>query len=67
MSTSSSTTFQDVRIGVALKISALWIAMLLLFAYGDIFGTIIPTTRSVVGSCPRLKGRTLHACLALPS
>jgi len=27
-----------VRIGVRLKISALWIAMLFLFAYGDIFG-----------------------------
>jgi hypothetical protein len=26
------------RIGVRLKISALWIAMLFLFAYGDIFG-----------------------------
>lgn len=42
MSTSSSTTFDDVRIGVRLKISALWIAMLLLFAYGDIFGFFAP-------------------------
>lgn len=42
MSTSSSTTFEDVRIGVRLKISALWIAMLLLFAYGDIFGFFAP-------------------------
>jgi hypothetical protein len=31
---------QDVKIGVRLKISALWIAMLLLFAYGDIFGLL---------------------------
>ena len=38
MSTSSSGTLEDVRIGVRLKISALWIAMLFLFAYGDIFG-----------------------------
>ena len=38
MSTSRSTIFEDVRIGVRLKISALWIAMLFLFAYGDIFG-----------------------------
>jgi hypothetical protein len=28
----------EVRIGVRLKIAALWIAMLFLFAYGDIFG-----------------------------
>ena len=38
MSTSSSGFLEDVRIGVRLKISALWIAMLFLFAYGDIFG-----------------------------
>lgn len=38
MSTSSSGIVEDVRIGVRLKISALWIAMLFLFAYGDIFG-----------------------------
>jgi uncharacterized protein DUF6326 len=39
---SNSTTFEDVRIGVRLKISALWIAMLFLFAYGDIFGFFAP-------------------------
>ena len=32
----------DDRIGVRLKISALWITMLLLFAYGDIFGFFAP-------------------------
>ena len=37
MSTSNA-SFEDMRIGVRLKISALWIAMLFLFAYGDIFG-----------------------------
>jgi hypothetical protein len=42
VSTSNSTVFEDVRIGVRLKISALWIAMLLLFAYGDIFGFFAP-------------------------
>ena len=31
---------EDVRIGVRLRISALWIAMLFLFAYGDIFGLL---------------------------
>lgn len=41
MSTSSS-TLEDLRIGVRLKISALWIAMLFLFAYGDIFGFFKP-------------------------
>jgi len=30
--TSSSSTLEDVRVGVRLKISALWIAMLFLFA-----------------------------------
>jgi Family of unknown function (DUF6326) len=40
--TSNSTIFEDVRIGVRLKISALWIVMLLLFAYGDIFGFFAP-------------------------
>jgi len=38
VSTSSSEILEDVRISVRLKISALWIAMLFLFAYGDIFG-----------------------------
>jgi hypothetical protein len=35
---STSSFLDDERIGVRLKISALWIAMLFLFAYGDIFG-----------------------------
>ena len=34
----TNSSLEEVRIGVRLKISALWIAMLLLFAYGDIFG-----------------------------
>jgi hypothetical protein len=38
VSTSNSRIHDEVRIGVRLKISALWIAMLFLFAYGDIFG-----------------------------
>jgi hypothetical protein len=42
VSMSSSSTLVDVRIGVRLKISALWIVMLLLFAYGDIFGFFNP-------------------------
>jgi hypothetical protein len=42
VSTTSSGTFEDLRIGVRLKISALWIAMLFLFAYGDIFGFFNP-------------------------
>ena len=42
MSTSNSRILEDVRIGVRLKISALWIAMLFLFAYGDIFGFFRP-------------------------
>jgi Family of unknown function (DUF6326) len=40
--TSESHTPEDVRIGVRLKISALWVAMLFLFAYGDIFGSFVP-------------------------
>ena len=42
MSTSNSRILEDVRIGVRLKISALWITMLFLFAYGDIFGFFRP-------------------------
>jgi hypothetical protein len=42
VSVSGSDRFEDVRIGVRLKISALWIAMLFLFAYGDIFGFFMP-------------------------
>jgi Family of unknown function (DUF6326) len=40
--TSESHIPEDVRIGVRLKISALWVAMLFLFAYGDIFGSFVP-------------------------
>jgi Family of unknown function (DUF6326) len=42
VSTSTSRVLEDVRIGVRLKISALWIATLFLFAYGDIFGLLKP-------------------------
>ena len=38
MSTSNSRILEDGKIGTRLKIAALWIAMLFLFAYGDIFG-----------------------------
>src|SRR5512132_3935841 len=40
--TSDSQIIEDARIGVRLKISALWVAMLFLFAYGDIFGSFVP-------------------------
>jgi hypothetical protein len=40
--TSNSMILEDVRIGVRLKISALWTAMLFLYAYGDIFGFFAP-------------------------
>jgi hypothetical protein len=42
VSSARSTMFEDVKIAVRLKISALWIAMLFLFAYGDIFGFFAP-------------------------
>jgi hypothetical protein len=38
VSKSNYAIVEDLRIGVRLKISALWIAILFLFAYGDIFG-----------------------------
>lgn len=40
--TSDSRIGEDVRIAVRLKISALWVAMLFLFAYGDTFGLFVP-------------------------
>ena len=40
--TSGSHIGEGSRIGVRLKISALWVAMLFLFAYGDIFGLFVP-------------------------
>lgn len=42
MSTPSSRVLEDVKVGVRLKMSALWIAILFLFAYGDIFGFFKP-------------------------
>jgi Family of unknown function (DUF6326) len=42
VSTSNSRVLEDVRIGTRLKVSALWIAVLFLFAYGDIFGFFAP-------------------------
>jgi hypothetical protein len=42
VSSASSMTFEDVKVGVRFKIAALWIAMLFLFAYGDIFGFFSP-------------------------
>jgi hypothetical protein len=37
-----STVLDDHPVGVRIKISALWISMLFLFAYGDIFGFFKP-------------------------
>jgi hypothetical protein len=37
-----STILEEQPVGVRLKISALWISMLFLFAYGDIFGFFKP-------------------------
>ena len=42
MSTATSRDLDEARVGVRLKISSLWIAMLFLFAYGDIFGFFKP-------------------------
>jgi hypothetical protein len=42
VSSASSRTFEDVKVGVRGKIAALWIAMLFLFAYGDIFEFFSP-------------------------
>jgi Family of unknown function (DUF6326) len=42
MASASSRTFEDAKVGVRCKLAALWIAMLLLFAYGDIFGLFRP-------------------------
>jgi cell division protein FtsB len=42
MSTAQLGRFEDVEVGVRLKIASLWIAMLFLFAYGDIFGFFAP-------------------------
>jgi Family of unknown function (DUF6326) len=42
MSTASSRVLDEVQVGVRVKISSLWIAMLFLFAYGDIFGFFKP-------------------------
>lgn len=42
MSTTNSGRLENIGVGVRLKISALWIATLFLFAYGDIFGFFRP-------------------------
>jgi protein-S-isoprenylcysteine O-methyltransferase Ste14 len=42
VSTLSSALIEDAKVGVRLKISALWIALLFLYAYGDIFGFFKP-------------------------
>jgi Family of unknown function (DUF6326) len=39
---SKPSAVEDTRIGVRYKISALWVATLFLFAYGDIFGFFAP-------------------------
>ena len=42
MSTSGSAFDEDTKVGVRLKISALWVVLLFLYAYGDIFGFFKP-------------------------
>jgi len=51
--TSDSHIAEGATIGVRLKISALWVAMLFLFAYGDIFGSFVP------GRIDELRGGTI--------
>jgi hypothetical protein len=41
MSTTQLGRFEDIQAGVRLKIASLWISMLFLFAYGDIFGFFV--------------------------
>jgi hypothetical protein len=42
VSTSGSAFVEDAKIGIRLKISALWVVLLFLYAYGDIFGFFKP-------------------------
>ena len=49
MASANSKTLEHVKIGVRCKIAALWIAMLLLFGYGDIFGFFNPGRFTVSG------------------
>jgi hypothetical protein len=42
VASASSRSFEDVKVGVRCKIAALWITILFLFAYGDIFGFLRP-------------------------
>ena len=42
MSRSGSAFVEDAKVGVRLKISALWVVLLFLYAYGDIFGFFKP-------------------------
>ena len=51
--TSDSHIAEGAKIGVRLKISALWVAMLFLFAYGDIFGSFVP------GRIDEIRGGTI--------
>jgi len=51
--TSGSHIGERSGIGVRLKISALWVAMLFLFAYGDIFGSFVP------GRIDEIRGGTI--------
>ena len=39
--------FEDVQVGVRLKIASLWIAMLFPFAYGDIFGEMVAASQGL--------------------
>ena len=54
----SNSSLEDVRIGVRLKLSALWIALLFLFAYGDIFG-LFQTGRIEEVSAGEISGITI--------
>jgi hypothetical protein len=42
VSTSGPAFVEDAKVGVRLKISALWVVLLFLYAYGDIFGFFKP-------------------------
>ena len=64
VSTANSRILEDVRVGVRLKISALWIAMLFLFAYGDIFGFFAPGhIEEIIGG--EISGMTINQVFLL--
>ncbi len=66
----ATTTADDVKIDVCIKLPALWISVMFYYIYGDYFGLFTPgalrSCSRCLSSATRGPGRSIRMCSTLP-